>query len=117
MAARWIYSATVVANDVALVNQHLKERADEGWELVSGAPAFQHVLCWRKATEQDFSSAETRETEPVARLAYRVSDIQEALGIGRDLVYDLIKSGQLGSVKAGKAVLVPRHALEKFLHS
>ena len=53
--------------------------------------------------------------EGTPRLAYRVREVQEALGIGRDLVYELINSGQLGHVKAGKAVLVPRHALDKFL--
>jgi excisionase family DNA binding protein len=52
---------------------------------------------------------------PANRLAYRVSEIQEALGIGRNLAYDLINSGRLGHIKAGKAVLVPRHALEVFL--
>lgn len=51
------------------------------------------------------------------KLAYRVREVQEALGIGRDLVYDLINTGQLGHVKAGKAVLVPAHALAKFLGS
>jgi excisionase family DNA binding protein len=54
---------------------------------------------------------------PAKRLAYRVSEIQEALGIGRNLAYDLIKSGQLGHIKAGKAVLVPASALERFLAS
>jgi excisionase family DNA binding protein len=52
---------------------------------------------------------------PANRLAYRVSDVMDALGIGRNLVYDLINSGQLKHVKAGRATLVPRSALEKFL--
>ena len=51
------------------------------------------------------------------RLAYRVSEVQAALGIGRNLAYDLINSGQLRHIKAGKAVLVPRSALERFLAS
>jgi excisionase family DNA binding protein len=52
---------------------------------------------------------------PANRLAFRVSEVQEILGIGRNLAYDLIKSGKLGSVRVGKVLLVPRHALEVFL--
>jgi excisionase family DNA binding protein len=54
-------------------------------------------------------------TEGTTRLAYRVSEVQAALGLGRNKVYDLIKSGQLGHVKAGTAILVPAHALQSYL--
>lgn len=53
--------------------------------------------------------------EGTPRLAYRVTEVATMLGLGTDLVYELVRTGQLASVKAGKALLVPRHVLDKFL--
>ena len=49
------------------------------------------------------------------RLAFSPDEVAEALGISRELVNDLLRSGQLGSVKAGRRRLIGRHHLEAFL--
>ena len=49
------------------------------------------------------------------RLAFSPDEVAEALGISRELVNDLLRSGQLGSIKAGRRRLIGRHHLEAFL--
>ena len=49
------------------------------------------------------------------RLAYGPEEAAELLGISRELVHDLLRTGQLGSVKAGRRRLIGKHHLEKFL--
>ena len=39
----------------------------------------------------------------------------ELLGISTELVHDLLRTGQLGSVKAGRRRLIGKHHLEEFL--
>ena len=49
------------------------------------------------------------------RLAYSPDEAAELLGISRELVHDLLRNGQLGSVKAGRRRLIAKHHLEAFL--
>jgi excisionase family DNA binding protein len=49
------------------------------------------------------------------RLAYSPDEAAELLGIFRELVHDLLRTGQLGSVKAGRRRLIGKHHLEEFL--
>ena len=49
------------------------------------------------------------------RLAYSPEEAAELLGISRELVHDLLRTGQLGSVKAGRRRLIGKHHLERFL--
>jgi excisionase family DNA binding protein len=49
------------------------------------------------------------------RLAYSPDEAAELLGISRELVHDLLRTGQLGSVKAGRRRLIGKHHLEQFL--
>ena len=51
----------------------------------------------------------------VERLAFSPDEVAEALGISRELVNDLLRTGQLGSVKAGRRRLIGKHHLETFL--
>jgi excisionase family DNA binding protein len=51
------------------------------------------------------------------RLAYSPDEAAELLGISRELVHDLLRTGQLGSVKAGRRRLIATHHLEAFLAS
>jgi excisionase family DNA binding protein len=51
----------------------------------------------------------------VARLLYKPEDAAELLSIGRTLMYDLIKSGQVDSVKVGRRRLVPAEALTSYV--
>jgi excisionase family DNA binding protein len=54
-------------------------------------------------------------TAAAERLAYSPDEAAELLGISRELVHDLLRTGQLGSVKAGRRRLISKHHLEEFL--
>jgi excisionase family DNA binding protein len=54
-------------------------------------------------------------TVPTERLAYSPDEAAELLGISRELIHDLLRTGQLGSVKAGRRRLIGKHHLEAFL--
>jgi excisionase family DNA binding protein len=49
------------------------------------------------------------------RLAYSPDEAAELLGVSRELVHDLLRTGQLGSVKAGRRRLIGKNHLEAFL--
>jgi excisionase family DNA binding protein len=49
------------------------------------------------------------------RLAYSPEEAAVLLGISRELVLDLLRTGQLGSVKAGRRRLIGKRHLEAFL--
>ena len=56
------------------------------------------------------------ERNPFAeRLPYSPDEAAVLLGISRALVHDLLRTGQLGSVKAGRRRLIGKHHLEAFL--
>lgn len=50
-------------------------------------------------------------------LLLSVSDVQQALGLGRNSTYALIRSGQLKSIRVGRLIKIPRVALEEYLQS
>jgi excisionase family DNA binding protein len=52
---------------------------------------------------------------PAERLAYSPDEAAELLGISKELVHDLLRTGELGSVKAGRRRLIGRGHLEAFL--
>ena len=45
----------------------------------------------------------------------RVEDLMPILGIGRNTVYELMRSGQIRSVRIGRQIRIPRDALLEFL--
>lgn len=45
----------------------------------------------------------------------RVEDLMPLLGIGRNTAYELIRSGQIRSVRIGRQIRVPRETLREFL--
>ena len=49
------------------------------------------------------------------RLAYSPDEAAELLGVSRELVHDLLRTGQLGSVKAGRRRLIAKQHLKAFL--
>jgi excisionase family DNA binding protein len=51
----------------------------------------------------------------VPRLAFSPDEVAESLGISRDLVDQLIRTGRLPSVKAGHRRLIGLQAIEAFL--
>jgi excisionase family DNA binding protein len=52
-------------------------------------------------------------TEP--RLAFGPAEAAEALGVSEELVFDLLRRGELGSVKAGRRRLISRAHIDAFL--
>lgn len=53
-------------------------------------------------------------TEP---LVLTVKETAEVLQIGKALVYDLVRSGKLRSLRIGRKIRVPRSALAEYLNS
>ncbi|SCL16772.1 transcriptional regulator, AlpA family [Micromonospora nigra] len=49
---------------------------------------------------------------PITPRVLRVEEAARALGIGRSLVYDLIRSGRLRSFKVGSRRLIPAAAID-----
>jgi excisionase family DNA binding protein len=49
------------------------------------------------------------------RLAYTVEKAAAVVGVGRDLLYDEIRTGRLGSKKAGARRVIARHHLLDWL--
>ena len=48
-------------------------------------------------------------------LALRVEELMPILGIGRNTAYELVRSGQIRSIKIGRQIRVPRDAVVEFL--
>jgi excisionase family DNA binding protein len=44
-----------------------------------------------------------------------VNDLRSALGIGRTKAYELIKSGEIKSIKVGKSIKIPKAALLDYI--
>ena len=49
------------------------------------------------------------------KLTLSVEEAAKVLGIGRNLCYDRVKTGEIPAIKIGRRLLVPRRALEKLL--
>ncbi len=49
------------------------------------------------------------------KLTLSVEEAAKLLGIGRNLCYDRVKTGEIPVIKIGRRLLVPRRALEKLL--
>jgi excisionase family DNA binding protein len=49
------------------------------------------------------------------RLAYSVDEAATVLGVARETIYELIRTGQLRSRKAGSRRIIGRHHLMEFL--
>ena len=48
-------------------------------------------------------------------LTLRVEDLMPILGIGRNTAYELVRSGQIRSVRVGRQLRVPKDAVVEFL--
>ena len=49
------------------------------------------------------------------KLTLSVEEAAKVLGIGRNLCYDRVKTGEIPAIKIGRRLLVPKAALEKLL--
>jgi len=50
------------------------------------------------------------------KLAYSIDEATEVISLSRDLINDLIRTGQLRSVKVGRRRIIPADAIHDFLH-
>ena len=48
-------------------------------------------------------------------LILRVEDLMPVLDIGRNTAYELIRCGQIRSIKVGRQIRVPKEAVAEFL--
>lgn len=46
---------------------------------------------------------------------YKVSDVMQALSLSRTVIFELLRSGRLHSVKQGRARLIPASALREYI--
>ena len=49
------------------------------------------------------------------RILLRATELQAALGLSRSKIYELMQSGELPTVRVGRAVRVPRAGLEEWV--
>jgi DNA binding domain, excisionase family len=62
------------------------------------------------------SDKEQPVTEPIERpLVYTVTQTASLLGISRTHAYELVSRGELGHVRLGRRIVIPRRALERLL--
>jgi excisionase family DNA binding protein len=54
-------------------------------------------------------------TPSLSNDAYRPAAAARRLGIGRTKLYELLASGDLGSIRVGRARLIPSRAIDAFL--
>ena len=48
-------------------------------------------------------------------LVLRVEDLMPVLDLGRNTAYELVRSGQIRSVRVGRKLRIPKQAVEDFL--
>ena len=48
-------------------------------------------------------------------LTLRVEDLMPILGIGRNTAYELVRSGQIRSVRIGRQIRIPKDAILEYL--
>ena len=48
-------------------------------------------------------------------LTLRVEELMPLLGIGRNTAYELVRSGQIKSIRIGKQIRIPKESLRLFL--
>lgn len=48
-------------------------------------------------------------------LVLRMEDLMSALDIGRNAAYELVRSGQIRSIRIGRQIRVPKDAVREYL--
>jgi excisionase family DNA binding protein len=56
-------------------------------------------------------------TSTLNRLLHTIPDTQEQLGIGRSYLYELIKSGEIQTLKIGRRTLITHEELTRYVRS
>ena len=48
-------------------------------------------------------------------LTLKVEDLMPILGIGRNTAYELVRAGQIRSIRIGRQLRIPKEAVQEFL--
>jgi len=59
--------------------------------------------------------SETNKKTKGLPLVLKVEDLMPILAIGRNMAYELVRSGQIYSVRVGRSYRIPVNALEEYL--
>ncbi len=54
---------------------------------------------------------------PVQRLAYKVEEVAQLLGLSVDKVYELVRASRIPHKRLGRRIIVPREPFETWLNS
>jgi excisionase family DNA binding protein len=65
-------------------------------------------------TGQEWSAGFAQE-HPMDRLLLRVPEAADVAGISRSLAYELIRTGQMPSVRVGRSIRVPADGLKRWV--
>ena len=55
------------------------------------------------------------DVDPIQRIGYTPDEAAVSMGMGKTLVFALIKEGKLGVVRLGKKVLIPVEEIQDFM--
>ena len=53
--------------------------------------------------------------QPQPSLLLTVSEAADLLGIGRNLAYELVRTGRIPSIRLGRVIRIPRFGLEQWV--
>ncbi len=51
------------------------------------------------------------------RQTVTVEEAGQVIGVGRNLAYELVRTGQLPSLRVGRRIVVPKAVLDRFLEN
>ncbi|MGH3702099.1 MAG: helix-turn-helix domain-containing protein [Pseudonocardiaceae bacterium] len=61
------------------------------------------------------STSATQPATPLNLQLYKVSDVMQTLSMSRTVVFELLRSGRLRSVKQGRTRLIPASAIRDYI--
>ena len=113
---------TLVVGSWAYQGSGWSSPGDEALALAAAARAREYDQ-WRATqrktalTNYSGEKPRTMETRAVAPVLYRVDEAAQALRLSRSVIYELIRSGRLRTVKEGRSRRVPVDALAEYVAS
>lgn len=63
----------------------------------------------------DLDNSMTQQSSPSTKLTFSVKEAADLLGISKPKMYDLLREGEIRSLRVGKKIIIPRKALDDWL--